>query len=452
MKHILPSGAHNICSVRVQRAWRGHCTRKAVLGNGAFVFRDLIRIARVLSRHDWRLHERPPLLFLELAFIHSFPLLVYNCSSRLCRFRRNISASPSRNASTTVQRPAALLHQPSSSSKAASVNIHLFIDITALSVFASSQPSPRIRWQTSTCGAHLSPVSPAGIVVSLQYSLPLSRRILFPSHCAAKISVCLMLYATHSLRNSRYWQAWWLHRQSIEVSFANRASLCFTRRLLRHVQSCIDVVTAFLDVISGLAADCGLSRRDVSQCVGPFDQVLLCLSRIHCSAGAGDDVLLPYSGSYCHCFCSLRALCQSNSLCSIFLHPWWCLFIYHSSIACVLFILLSCADAYFPHRHYARHTQRDFIFGRRPLLHHSGCFHPRSRFYWQGSCQFCRVFVVTCNIHFMLLSCVHRSTPCFWFALGSRALVRTSDFPWATLVILTLRILISIRSHAAACL
>ncbi len=33
---------------------------------------------------------------------------------------------------------------------------------------------------------------------------------------------------------------------------------------------------------------CGLSRRDVSQCVGPFDQVLLCLSRIQHSAVTGD--------------------------------------------------------------------------------------------------------------------------------------------------------------------
>jgi hypothetical protein len=73
--NILPSGAHNICSVRVQRAWRGHRARKAVLGNGGFVFRDLMRIAQALSHHEWRQHNGPPLLFLELVFSQSFTLL-----------------------------------------------------------------------------------------------------------------------------------------------------------------------------------------------------------------------------------------------------------------------------------------------------------------------------------------------------------------------------------------
>lgn len=56
---------------------------------------------------------------------------------------------------------------------------------------------------------------------------------------------------------------------------------------MRHAQICIDSVNTFFEVISGLSAQCGLSRRDVSQCVGPFDQVLLCLSRIQHSAATG---------------------------------------------------------------------------------------------------------------------------------------------------------------------
>jgi hypothetical protein len=66
-------GAHDICSVRVQRAWRGHFARKNVLGNSAFVFRDLIRLASVLSRHDWRVHKMPPLRFLEFVVFSRVP-------------------------------------------------------------------------------------------------------------------------------------------------------------------------------------------------------------------------------------------------------------------------------------------------------------------------------------------------------------------------------------------
>ena len=84
-------------------------------------------------------------------------------------------------------------------------------------------------------------------------------------------------------------QNWWLNRQHIAISFVHRASMCFIRRLLRHTKSCIDSVNTFFEVISGLSAQCGLSRRDVSQCVGPFDQVLLCLSRIQHSAATGDN-------------------------------------------------------------------------------------------------------------------------------------------------------------------
>ncbi len=58
-------GAHDLCSVRVQRAWRGHHARKTVLGSGAFVFRDLVRVAALLSRHDWRRHKGPPPRFTE---------------------------------------------------------------------------------------------------------------------------------------------------------------------------------------------------------------------------------------------------------------------------------------------------------------------------------------------------------------------------------------------------
>jgi hypothetical protein len=56
--------------------------------------------------------------------------------------------------------------------------------------------------------------------------------------------------------------------------------MCFVRRLQLHAQACVDDINQFTTIVSALAANCGLSRRDVSQCVGPFDQVLACLSRI----------------------------------------------------------------------------------------------------------------------------------------------------------------------------
>lgn len=67
--------------------------------------------------------------------------------------------------------------------------------------------------------------------------------------------------------------------------------MCFVRRLQLHAQACVDDVNQFTTVVSALAADCGLSRRDVSQCVGPFDQVLACLSRIQEVAVKGKHAL-----------------------------------------------------------------------------------------------------------------------------------------------------------------
>jgi hypothetical protein len=83
-------------------------------------------------------------------------------------------------------------------------------------------------------------------------------------------------------------QAWWLHRRTIELSVVRRASFCFLRRARLHALACVDRINTFMAVVSGLASDCGLSRRDVSQCVGPFDQVLLGLSRIQQSAAEGN--------------------------------------------------------------------------------------------------------------------------------------------------------------------
>jgi hypothetical protein len=64
--------------------------------------------------------------------------------------------------------------------------------------------------------------------------------------------------------------------------------MCFIRRVLLHVTSCVGDANSFLSVLSGLAETCGLSKRDVSQCAGPFDQVLSRLKSIQSAASAGD--------------------------------------------------------------------------------------------------------------------------------------------------------------------
>ncbi len=68
---------------------------------------------------------------------------------------------------------------------------------------------------------------------------------------------------------------------------ANRASACFLRRVLWHVTACVDGANGFLNIITGLSVTCGFSKRDVSQCVGPFDHVLASLLSIQRSAAAG---------------------------------------------------------------------------------------------------------------------------------------------------------------------
>lgn len=82
-------------------------------------------------------------------------------------------------------------------------------------------------------------------------------------------------------------QAWWRHRQAVELSVAHRTSTCFLRRVLSHVTSCVHDANGFLELIAGLSETCGLSKRDVSQCSGPLDRVIVCLSSIQLSAGAG---------------------------------------------------------------------------------------------------------------------------------------------------------------------
>ena len=98
--------------------------------------------------------------------------------------------------------------------------------------------------------------------------------------CRQNIGADFHRYGPFQLLNFLFAQAWWLNRRRIELSLVHRASMCFVRRLQLHAQACVDCVNQFTAVVSALAADCGLSRRNVSQCVGPFDQVLACLSRI----------------------------------------------------------------------------------------------------------------------------------------------------------------------------
>jgi hypothetical protein len=166
--------------------------------------------------------------------------------------------------------------------------VHMFVDAEAVLPFQSAHAPIRGVAQPFTNDNRLSsfPLSPAGIVVSLQYALPSSRSPLLFSRCASKISVVefvsLILVCPSPCR-----QAWWLLRQRMQASLAHRASMCFLRRLRSQVQSCIDDISRFLDVMAGLAASCALSRRDVSQCIGPFNEVLSCLSRMKLCADAG---------------------------------------------------------------------------------------------------------------------------------------------------------------------
>ncbi len=68
-------------------------------------------------------------------------------------------------------------------------SFRLFVDTTALSVPTAPHQSPRsVKPPHPGCG-RVSVLSPARIVVSLQYSLSFSRHILRPTHYAAKISV-----------------------------------------------------------------------------------------------------------------------------------------------------------------------------------------------------------------------------------------------------------------------
>ena len=73
------------------------------------------------------------------------------------------------------------------------MNVHLCIDTTALFQFASEHHVPTgSRLQTSLRVPRISSLyalSPVQIVVSLQYSLPVSRHLKFLSHSANKISV-----------------------------------------------------------------------------------------------------------------------------------------------------------------------------------------------------------------------------------------------------------------------
>lgn len=175
--------------MRVQRAWRGHFARKNILGNSAFVFRDLVRLASILSRHDWRVHKMPPPRFLEFV-VFSRVTCAHLIRSCFCRFCCDVAAaarraSPVQAAESSSQ---TILHP--SLPKTALPNVHMFVDTTVLFTFASyDKQQPLDRRQHSACAAGLCTLSPAAIVVSLQYSLRFSRRLLTPSRCAGKISV-----------------------------------------------------------------------------------------------------------------------------------------------------------------------------------------------------------------------------------------------------------------------
>ncbi len=185
VSNITMQGAFDICSIRVQRAWRGYFTRKIVLGRGKFLFRSLFHVARLMSHHDWQLRKGPPLVFLEFALFSSFPC-TYLADSWVCRFCRDVSTDLYH--SSSVRKPA-LPKQQLSNTLSTLPNMRLCIDTTVLFQFASEHPVPGSRLQTSLRVPCFSSLSPLQIVVSLQYSIPASRRLLFPSHCAAKIQV-----------------------------------------------------------------------------------------------------------------------------------------------------------------------------------------------------------------------------------------------------------------------
>ena len=81
--------------------------------------------------------------------------------------------------------------------------------------------------------------------------------------------------------------------------------------MLSHVTSCAHDANGFLEVIAGLSETCGLSKRDVSQCTGPLDRVLLCLSSIQLSAAAGGCARCAFMRS-AHCTTALGCAAEDD--------------------------------------------------------------------------------------------------------------------------------------------
>jgi hypothetical protein len=134
--------------------------------------------------------------------------------------------------------------------------------------------------------------------------------------CRQNIGADFHHFGPFQLLNFLFAQAWWLNRRRIELSLVHRASMCFVRRLQLHAQACVYCVNQFTAVVSALAADCGLSRRDVSQCVGPFDQVLACLSRIQEVAVQGKRALHSRSSHNNHIAAATLRTSGDEAACS----------------------------------------------------------------------------------------------------------------------------------------
>ena len=135
----------------------------------------------------------PPPRFLEFV-VFSRVTCAHLIRSCFCRFCCDVAAAARRASPVQAAKSSSQTILHPSLPKTALPNVHMFVDTTVLFTFASYDKQPLDRRQHSACAAGLCTLSPAAIVVSLQYSLRFSRRLLTPSRCAGKISVRILSF------------------------------------------------------------------------------------------------------------------------------------------------------------------------------------------------------------------------------------------------------------------